>query len=173
MKKTMIILSSVALLSSSSFGMGMGNGQGMGKGNMLQMVNNMGEDMQVKLKYDYLVNLPILMRAVMKNGDAVGLSKEQKMAIKKHKIEVMDNIDPVMQESFQLSKKLKDGLLYGDMSKDEMLKLSSKIADLKEEVLNMKIVCISFIKSTLTKEQFEKLLELDKNMPYLNSPYNY
>lgn len=174
MKKTLLTVSTVALLSVSSFGMGHGHGNmGMGQGNMLGKVNKMNKGMQVKLKFDYLVNLPILIRSVMKNGDKIGLSKKQKMAIKKHKVEVMDNINPIMEESHMLSKKLKDGLISGDISYDEAVKLSSKIADLKEDVLNMKIVCINFVKQTLTKEQFKQLIELDKKLPYLNSPYNY
>jgi hypothetical protein len=68
----------------------------MEKGNMKMMVDKMPEGMQTKLKFDYVVNLPILMRAVMKKGKALNLSKEQKIAIKKHKLEVMDQINPIM-----------------------------------------------------------------------------
>jgi len=175
MKKTIIILGLATTLSiSSAFAMNMdGKQHMMGKGNMSKMVNNMPKGMQMKLKYDYLVNLPILMRSTMQNADKIGLSKEQKMSIKQHKNEVMDSIVPVMKKSHMLSKKLKDGLLYGEIPQKEAVKLASEIAELKKKVLNMKIVCISFVKSTLSSEQFKKLIELDKKMPYLNSPYNY
>jgi hypothetical protein len=164
MKKLM----TVALL----FGLTL-NLNAMEKGNMKMMVDKMPQGMQMKLKFDYVVNLPILMRAVMKNGETLGLSKEQKIAIKKHKLDVMDGINPIMKEAHMLSKKLKDSLLYGSLSKEEAEKLAQKITKLKESVLQMKIICIDFLKSTLTKEQFTKLIELDKKMPYLNSPYSY
>jgi len=145
----------------------------MEKSSIKLMIDKMPQGMQMKLKYDYVVNLPILMRTVMKNSDALGLSKEQKMAIKKHKLDVMDQINPIMKESHMLSKQLKDALLYGTLSQEESEKLASKITKLKESVLQMKILCITFVKSTLSKEQFTKLIEMDKKMPYLNSPYSY
>ena len=107
-----------------------------------------------------------------KNPD-LALTKEQIEAIKKHKFDVMDAIAPVMRESHELSKKLKDGLFDGTLSKDEASTMASKIAKLKEEVLQMKVVCISFMRETLSKEQFKTLLELDAKMPYFKSPYNY
>ena len=59
------------------------------------------------------------------------------------------------------------------MSEEEALKISREIAKQKESVLAMKINCILFFRKTLSKEQFARLLELDKNMLYMNSPYNY
>ena len=95
------------------------------------------------------------------------------MSIKNHKKNVMNGIIPVMKKSHKLSTRLKKGLLYGNLSKEELFELSSNIAQLKEQALNMKITCISFVKETLSKEQFKVLIKLDKNMPYLNYPYNY
>ena len=141
----------------------------------LTMVNEMKPGMQMKLKYDYLVNLPILMRAVFKNKDnpTLNLSKKQKIEIINHKTNVMDAIMPIMKKSHKLSKQLKDGLLNDKLSQKQLVELSNKIADLKKQVLNMKITCIQFIKKTLTKEQFQILISIDKKMPYLNYPYNY
>jgi hypothetical protein len=142
---------------------------------MIEKINNMNEDQQLKLKYDYIVNMPILMRVAFANAKnpELNLSKEQIDAIKKHKFEVMDSIDSVMVESHKLSKELRDGLLYGNISEQKAFELAKEITRLKEQTLNMKIVCINFMKKELTKEQFTKLLEFDKKMPYLNSPYNY
>lgn len=131
------------------------------------------KSMQMKLEFDYTINLPILMRAVLKNSEALNLSPKQLQAIKKHKTEVMDGINPIMKRAHMLSKELKHGLLHGNLSQEKALNLSKEVANLKHQVLDMKIVCISFIKSTLTQEQFNKLLVLDSAMKYLNSPYNY
>lgn len=141
----------------------------------LDMVNKMPEDMQMKLKYDGLVNMPILMRATSKHADnkELNLTDAQKMAIKKNKLEVMDTIEPVLKEAHQLSIKLKQGLFDGSLDQKEAVEIAKKIANLKEQVLEMKITCTIFMRETLSKEQFQKLLELDKKMPYLNSPYNY
>jgi hypothetical protein len=167
------IITTAAIVASLSFGMGDMQNNKMSNKLSLEQVNSMKAGMQMKLKYDYSVNFPILMRAVFKQGKKLNLTKEQKIAIKKHKIDVMDTINPAMKKSHMLSKKLKDALLYGNISKEEAFKLSKEIATLKEQVVNMKITCITFIKNTLTKEQFAKLIELDKKMPYLNYPYNY
>ena len=149
--------------------------QMMGNKLTLEMVNKMGKAMQLRLKFDYTVNLPIMIRAVMKNKDnpMLKLSKEQKMAIMNHKKNVMDSITSTMEKSHMLSKKLKYSLLHGNMSKTKLYILSKKISALKEKVVNMKIVCISFLKDTLSKEQFTTLIKIDKKMPYLNYPYNY
>ena len=143
--------------------------------NSLSIVNDMPADMSLKLKFDYLVNMPILMRAIFKNVEnpKLALTMEQRKTIAKYKIETMDAIESVMIESHNLSKQLKDDLLYGTLSDDEGFALSKKIAEKKEQVLNMKIMCINFIKKTISKEQFNTLIELDRKMLYLNSPYNY
>lgn len=140
-----------------------------------EMVNQMPEEMKLKLHFDALVNLPILARTFNKNNEdeKLALTKEQKIAIQKYKLETMDTIMPIMKSSHELSQKLKNGVLYGTMSEQEALKISSEIAKQKESVLAMKINCILFFRKTLSKEQFERLLELDKNMLYLNNPYNY
>lgn len=172
MKKLFSIMSIVAITTSATFGMGMGGEMGDTPKAMKQQ---MSPDMQLKLDFDYLVNLPILMRSVFKNSDnaKLALTKEQKIAIKKHKIEVMDSISDAMKSSHKLSMELKNGLLYGDKSEKELFELSAEIAKQKEQVLAMKITCIKFIRATLSAEQFKTLLELDKQMPYKNNPYNY
>jgi hypothetical protein len=146
-----------------------GAGQQMGK------LSQLPDDMKLKLSFDALVNLPILARTFNKNNEdeKLALTKEQKIAIQKYKIETMDSIIPVMKSSHELSQKLKNGILFGDMSEQEALKISQEIAKQKESVLAMKINCILFFRKTLSKEQFARLLELDKNMMYVNSSYNY
>lgn len=138
-------------------------------------LSQLPEDMKLKLTFDALVNLPILARTFNKNNEdeKLALTKEQKIAIQKYKMETMDSIIPVMKSSHELSQKLKNGILFGDMSEQEALKISQEIAKQKESVLAMKINCILFFRKTLSNEQFARLLELDKNMMYVNSPYNY
>ncbi|MEY4504665.1 MAG: hypothetical protein RL154_961 [Pseudomonadota bacterium] len=135
----------------------------------------MSEDMKRKLDFDYTVNLPILMRASFENAKSpeLNLSKEQITAIREHKVNVMDAIEPVMKEAHEMSAKLKYELIYGKIGKEEAFKMAAKITVLKEQVLDMKITCIQFIRETLTKEQFQKLIEIDKKAMYKNSPYNY
>lgn len=146
-----------------------------GAGQKMEIVNQMPEEMKLKLNFDALVNLPILARTFNKNSEdaKLALTKEQKIAILKYKLETMDSILPVMKSSHELSQKLKNGILNGDMSEEEALKISREIAKQKESVLAMKINCILFFRKTLSKEQYARLLELDKNMLYMNSPYNY
>lgn len=146
-----------------------------GKAQQSDKTNQMPQEMQLKLKFDALVNLPILARAFNKNSkdEELALTKEQKIAIQKYKAETMDTIIPLMESSHNLSKKLKDGILKSTMSEDEALKIAHEIATQKESVLAMKINCILFFKKILSTKQFERLLELDKNMFYINSPYNY
>ncbi|TQV62512.1 MAG: hypothetical protein FNT15_06635 [Sulfurovum sp.] len=141
----------------------------------LDKVNEMKEEMQLKLKFDPLVNLPILARTFNQHNQDVtlALSKEQKIAIQHYKLQTMDSILPIMKSSHELSKKLKEGILYGTLSEEEANKMANEIAKQKESVLAMKINCILFFRKTLSKEQFARLLELDKEAFYLNSPYNY
>jgi hypothetical protein len=146
-----------------------------GKVQQLYKINQMPQEMQLKLKFDALVNLPILARTFNKNSkdEELALTKEQRIAIQKYKIETMDTIIPLMESSHNLSKKLKNGILKSTMSEDEALEIVHEIATQKESVLAMKINCILFFKKILSAKQFERLLELDKNMFYLNSPYSY
>lgn len=146
-----------------------------GAGQKMEIVNQMPEDMKLKLNFDALVNLPILARTFNKNSEdaKLALTKEQKITILKYKLETMDSILPIMKSSHELSQRLKNGILNGDMSEEEALKISREIAKQKESVLAMKINCILFFRKTLSKEQYARLLELDKNMLYMNSPYNY
>lgn len=182
MNKLMLILLSSAVMAfaagenvskcgsvCNSGGMQNSAAQKMGK------LDQLPEDMKLKLSFDALVNLPILARTFNKNNEdeKLALTKEQKIAIQKYKIETMDSIIPVMKSSHELSQKLKNGILFGDMSEQEALDISKEIAKQKESVLAMKINCILFFRKTLSKEQFARLLELDKNMMYINSPYNY
>lgn len=179
-KLLVILLSSAVMVFAADENMNKGgatcNSKMMQSGNQkLEMVNQMSEDMKLKLHFDALVNLPILARTFNKNNEdeKLALTKEQKIAVQKYKLETMDSILPIMKSSHELSQKLKNGVLYGTMSEQEALKISSEIAKQKESVLAMKINCILFFRKTLSKEQFERLLELDKNMLYLNNPYNH
>lgn len=133
----------------------------------------LSEEMKMKLNFDYIVNLPIMMRAVFNNAKHpdLNLTKEQIIAIRDHKINVMDNIEPIMKEAHMLSIQLKEGLINGKISNEEGFKLATKITNLKEQVLMMKITCINFVKSTLTPTQFQKLIEIDKKAMYKNNPY--
>lgn len=146
-----------------------------GAGQKMEIVNQMPEEMKLKLNFDALVNLPILARTFNKNSEdaKLALTKEQKITILKYKLETMDSILPIMKSSHELSQKLKNGILNGDMGEEEALKISREIAKQKESVLAMKINCILFFRKTLSKEQYARLLELDKNMLYMNSPHNY
>lgn len=148
--------------------------QGSG-GQQMQKLDNLSDEMRLKLTFDGLVNMPILARTFKKNSEdeKLSLTKEQKTAIQKYKIGTMDSILSTMESSQELSEKLKKGILYGDMSENEALDISKEIAKQKESVLAMKINCILFFRKTLSKEQFARLLELDKDMIYINSPYNY
>jgi len=141
----------------------------------LDKVNSMPQEMQLKLKFDPLVNLPILARTFNQhNKDAyLFLSKEQKVAIQQYKLGTMDSILPLMKSSHELSFKLKEGLLHGKLREEEANEIAIQIAKQKQSVLSMKINCILFFRKTLSKEQFNRLLELDKESFYLNSPYNY
>lgn len=106
---------------------------------------------------DHANPMPNLVRYAMSNGDALELTKGQKQAIKDwasaNKLKIKKLAKKVVMQEQKL---LKDSL----MADEDMLQKAESILDTRREIMKIKTLCRTHLKTVLTPQQYEQIIDI-------------
>lgn len=123
---------------------------------------NANEENSSKFKIDELIILPAIGKIIKENAKNLAITKEQNERISKEVKQVYPpKFQDLIRQAYTIEKKVQKKVLKG-ATPSELKEDLDEIARLKRESINLKIEAINAFAKVLTKEQWEKIVELSK-----------
>ena len=110
-----------------------------------------------------LTAMPNLMRVVMTQGAELNLTEAQQATFAKHRATAMPQ-NQALSKALRAAKQTLKTMAYGDADKAALDTQSAEILRLTNALTESKITCRTTLKTTLTPEQWTKLVTLHKAM---------
>ncbi len=115
-----------------------------------------------KFKIDDLIILPAIGKIIKENGKELAITKEQNERISKEVKQVYPpKFQDLIRQAYTIEKKVQRKVLKS-ATPSELKEDLDEIARLKRESINLKIEAVNEFQKILTKEQWEKIIELSK-----------
>ena len=123
---------------------------------------NANEENSSKFKIDDLIILPAIGKIIKENSKDLVITKEQNERISKEVKQVYPpKFQDLIRQAYTIEKKVQRKVLKS-ATPSELKEDLDEIARLKRESINLKIEAVNEFQKILTKEQWEKIIELSK-----------
>jgi len=109
-----------------------------------------------------LDSLPHFMGIYMKDGGMykIKLNTEQEDILEKQFEKMVKDIMPLREKIRKIEDEIVFKVVFEGASQKELITRLSEVADLKKKLTNIQIECLNIFKKTLTKEQYQTMIDM-------------